>query len=127
MNVERGTAGQRGIASSSGSLCWRASSEGSKAPGFWLEDPRVCKEKKKAPGTNLGYSTVVSPKESPSAPFPAKKNLQPDIALHTLGPMQSTKSWGRRKITKVISWGKDHEDRLTLPGYRGWWESQGGL
>lgn len=73
-------------------------------------------EKEKAPGTNLGYSMVVLPKESPSAPFPAKKNLQPDIALQTQGPTEPTNSWGRRKITQVISWGKDHEDRLTHLG-----------
>lgn len=74
-----------GITSSRVSLCCRASSEGKK-------DPRVYKEKEKATGTNLGYSTVVLPKKSLSVPFPAKKNLQPDIALQTLAPTKPTNS-----------------------------------
>lgn len=95
-----------GITNSRGSLCWRASSESRKAPNFWLEDPRVCKEKEKAPGTNLGYSMVVLPKERPNVPLPAKKNLQPDTALQILEPTEPTDYWGRRKITQVISWVK---------------------
>ena len=41
----------------------QGASDESKVPDFQMEEPQVCKEKHNIPGTNLGYSVVVLPKE----------------------------------------------------------------